>query len=350
MPRLAAIKTAVPEHKLSQNEVREFAADLFHSRIDNIERLLTVFDNSGIESRYFSQPLEWLKKPHTLAEKNEAYIQSATELSAEAVNGLLSVTDLEPEQIDRILYVNTTGIATPSIDARLINRLGLRSNIFRTPIWGLGCAGGAAGLSHACHLAQGHRKERILLVATELCGLTYMADDFSKSNLVATALFAEGSAAALIVGDDTDHEGLEIIDTQSRFYPDSLDVMGWNVVSGGLQVVFQKRIPEIVAEHAHDDLVGFLDIHQLALDDIKQFLFHPGGRKVIEAYRQALGVTDCRLTLAGEILRDYGNMSSPTVLFVIERYLEQFGLNSGGFGLISALGPGFSAESLLVGL
>lgn len=350
MPRLAAIRTVVPEFKLAQNEVREFAADLYDSKIDDLDRLLKVFDNSGIETRYFSRPLEWLRAPHTLAEKNEAYIRSATDLSAEAVNALLSDLDLDPKQIDRILYVNTTGIATPSIDARLINRLGLRSDIRRTPIWGLGCAGGAAGLSHACHLAHGHPQERILLVATELCGLTFISDDFSISNLVATALFAEGSAAALIVGDDVDHDGLEIVDTQSRFYPDSLDVMGWNVVSGGLQVVFQKRIPEIVAEHAHDELSGLLDKHQMTLDDIKQFLFHPGGRKVIEAYRQALDVADCRLTIASEILRDYGNMSSPTVLFVIEKYLEKSGLNNGGFGLISALGPGFSAETLLVRL
>ena len=309
---------------------------------------MPIFKNSGIETRYFSQPVEWFSKSHDLAEKNEAYIKAATDLGEEASLELLARLSLKPHEIDYIIYVNTTGLATPSIDARLINRLRLRSNVRRTPIWGLGCAGGVAGLSHAYHHALGHPKERILVVAAELCGLTFMPDDFSKSNLVASALFGEGAAAVVICGDEVESEGLEIVASRSRFFPDSLDVMGWNVVSHGLQVIFAQRIPDIVAAHAAQDFEEFLTDHELTLNDIGAFIFHPGGMKVIEAYRLALGLDNGQLDLASEILRDYGNMSSVTVLFVLERFLQRHKAVQNSFALISALGPGFCSESMLV--
>ena len=326
------------------------ARSLFQSRLRDVERLMPVFDNAGIENRYFSAPIEWLAKPHSLAEKNEAYIRSATELSARSVSRLLEENHLVPHDIDYIIYVNTTGLATPSIDARLINLLGMRENIRRTPIWGLGCAGGVAGLSHAYHHALGHPQERTLVVACELCGLTFMPDDFSRSNFVATALFGEGAAAVLICGDECGSHGLEILGTQSRFYPDSLDVMGWNVVSQGLQVVFAQRIPDIVAANAAQDLGSFLAQFNLTIADIRAFLFHPGGVKVVESYQQALNLQNGEMSLSREILRDFGNMSSVSVLFVLERYLKKFGIGQTGHGLLSALGPGFCSESMLVQL
>ncbi len=347
MPKICSVRTAVPPHQVNQSTARDFARAVFGRHLPDTDRLLEVFLNSGIETRYFSRPLEWFAQEHDLADKNGAYIDSATELSARAANELLKDHDLSPEQIDYIIYVNTTGLATPSIDARLINILNLRTNIRRTPIWGLGCAGGAAGLSHAYHHALGHPKDRVLLIATELCGLTFMPDDFSKSNLVASALFGEGSAAVLVVGDEVDTTGLEIVGTQSRFYPDSLDVMGWNVESRGLQVVFARRIPDIVAANSKCDLASFLAKYNLTFDDVSTYLFHPGGMKVIEAYEQALGFCDSQMKYAREVLRDFGNMSSVSVLFVLERYLRERGLHGKGHGLISALGPGFCSESLL---
>ncbi len=185
-------------------------------------------------------------------------------------------------------------------------------------------------------------------MAAELCGLTFSADDMSKSNLVATALFGEGAAAVLVTGDSVPAEGPEIVDTRSQFYPDSLDVMGWNVTNTGLQVVFAQRIPDIVAEFARDDLGAFLDSHGLGFDRIGQFLFHPGGTKVVEAYERALDLAPERLGYSRGILRDFGNMSSVTVLFVLERCLREGGLKSGDMALVSALGPGFCSESLLL--
>jgi alkylresorcinol/alkylpyrone synthase len=183
-----------------------------------------------------------------------------------------------------------------------------------------------------------------------LCGLTFIHDDYSRSNLVACALFGEGAAAALVCGDDVVSDGLAILATQSTFYPDSLKVMGWNIVSRGMQVVFDKKIPDIVLEHAAEELDSFLNRHQITRDDIKQFLYHPGGIKVVEAYEAAYGVDGNRFELSRSILRDYGNMSSVTALFVIDRYLEKYGSGNSGYGVISALGPGFCSESLLVKL
>ncbi|MDZ4723810.1 MAG: 3-oxoacyl-[acyl-carrier-protein] synthase III C-terminal domain-containing protein [candidate division Zixibacteria bacterium] len=350
MPRLCAIETAVPQYAFSQTEISHFAAEHFGSHLGDLEKLMPIFSNAGIATRYFAKPLDWVGRKRTMAESNAAYIETATALSLQAVTAVLEKNNLERNQIDYIIYVNTTGLATPSIDARLINLLNFRRDIRRTPIWGLGCAGGAAGLSHAFHYAQGHPRERILVVSTELCSLTFIPDDHSKSNFVATALFADGSAAALVVGDKVELPGLEMLASRSTFYPDSLDVMGWNIDTRGLQVVFAQRIPDIVAEHAKKDLSQFLDECELRLGDISQFLFHPGGTKVLQAYENALGITNGSLSLSKTILSEYGNMSSCTVLFVIERYLKEYGFGRGGHGLVSALGPGFCSESLLLEL
>src|SRR5512138_1734407 len=207
MPRLLGVHTTVPPYRVNQDDAALFARKHFGPLVHDFDRLLPVFENAGIETRYFSTPLEWVGDGHSMAEKNELYIRSATDLSVEATKELLESHNLQPADIDYVIYVNTTGLATPSIDARIINRLGFRSDIRRTPIWGLGCAGGAAGLAHAYHHALGHPKERVLVVACELCGLTFMPDDYSKSNVVAAALFGEGAAAVLIVGDEIASKG-----------------------------------------------------------------------------------------------------------------------------------------------
>lgn len=350
MPRLSSVAISVPANRIDQSEAKELASHIFGSHLPDLKRLLPLFDNTGIKSRFFSVSSDWFGKEHSLEEKNRIYIQSATDLGVQASRKLMESTGTSPKEIDYIIYVNTTGLATPSIDARLINVLGLRQNIRRTPIWGLGCAGGAAGLSHAYHYLIGHPTHRVLVVAVELCGLTFIHDDYSKSNLVACALFGEGGAAALVCGDEVDSAGLEILATQSTFYADSLNVMGWNIVSRGMQVVFDKRIPDIVSEHAAAELDSFLTGHQIKRDSIQQFLYHPGGIKVIEAYEAAYGVNGNCFEFSKGILRDFGNISSVTVLFVVERYLQQRGLDNSGYGIISALGPGFCSESLLIKL
>lgn len=348
MPRLRSVATAVPDTRIEQSVAAEFARLKFQAQVPDIERLLPLFTNAGIDTRHFCVPQEWFFTAHDLAEKSARYVVEATKLSARAAGEALARADLKPTDVDYIIYVNTTGLATPSIDARLINVMGLRHDVRRTPIWGLGCAGGVAGLSHAYHYALAHPAARILVIATELCGLTFLPDDMSKSNLVATALFADGAAAAVVTGEHVAGRGLQMLGTRSRFYPDSLDVMGWTVLQEGLQVVFAQRIPEIVEQTAGEDMSSFLAEHGLKIADVDAFLLHPGGTKVLEAYVTALALQPQQLDLPRGVLRDYGNMSSATVLYVVERHLQQHGFDVGGIGVISALGPGFCSESVLV--
>ncbi len=350
MPLIRGVATAVPPYRVDQADARAFAHALFQSYHADIDRLLGVFDSSGIETRYFSKPLDWFAQKHSFVEKNAEYVKHATDLSKQAIETLLHQTSTKKEDIDYLIYINTTGLATPSIDARLINSLGLRSDIRRTPIWGLGCAGGAAGLSHAYHYLLAHPNHNVIVVAAEMCGLTFLADDFSRSNLVACALFGEGAAAVLLSGDEVGKTGLKILETQSVFYRDSLDVMGWNMVEEGLQVIFAQRIPDIVRDQTAGDLQSFLKRHDLTLSDINAFLFHPGGRKVIEAYEAALELPSNAMCICREVLRDCGNMSSVAILFVLERFLNKYYQPTPikRHALLSALGPGFSSESLLV--
>lgn len=350
MPKLTAIATAEPPHAVDQATARDFAHRLFGDRLENIDRLLPLFANAGIARRHFVVPENWFESDHSLEEKNNLYIEWATKLGESASRAVMERAGVTPDEINYIIYINTTGLATPSIDARLINRLGLQRDVRRTPIWGLGCAGGAAGLSHAFHYVLGHPDHRVLLVAVELCGLTFMTDDFSKSNLVATALFGDGAAAALVVGDAVDGTGLSLLTTQSNFYPDSLSVMGWNIQSRGMQVVFDRRIPDIVAENSLAELEVLLSQNRLNRDDIAYYLYHPGGTKVLDAYQRAYGTADEAFRYSREVLKEHGNMSSVTVLYVIERYLAENGSRRDGYAVISALGPGFSSESLLAKL
>jgi alkylresorcinol/alkylpyrone synthase len=271
-------------------------------------------------------------------------------LCARAGQAVLDAHGLAPDAIDRVIYVNTTGIATPSIDARLINVLGLRRNIRRTPVWGLGCAGGVAGLGVAYDHLVGHPRERVLLFCAEMCSLTLLRDDATVANVVATALFADGAAVALLAGDQVADDGYDLLASRSFLYPDSLDVMGWNVVSRGLQVVFDRRIPQIVACHARAELEALLGANGLTRDDVCEYLFHPGGPKVLASYAEAFGLPLDRFCWSRQVLRDFGNMSSVTVLYVLERYLRAHRPGRGGYGVISALGPGFSSESLLMRL
>lgn len=350
MPRLVDIVSAPPEHIVHQHVAAEYARRTFGPQMFNIERLIPIFDHAGIETRRTCQPMEWYQSDHSLGETSAAYIDAASRLCARAATQILERQGLAPESIDRIVYVNTTGLATPSIDARLINLLGLRRDIRRTPIWGLGCAGGVAGLGVAYDHLVGHPLDRVLLCCAEMCSLTLLRDDASVSNVVATALFADGAAVALLAGDETGHPGFQLLDSRSTLYPDSLSVMGWNVVSHGLQVVFDRRIPEIVSQHARAELDLLLFAHGLTREDVTEFLFHPGGPRVLAAYAEAFGLPLDRFAWSRDTLREFGNMSSVTVLYVMERYLTAHPPGRGGHAVVSALGPGFSSESMLMAL
>ena len=239
MPKIVAIATAVPEFKVDQATVCEIVSNHFSGRLDELKRLLPIFSNAGITTRYFCRPIDWMVQPHSLEERNRTYIECATDLSAAATFKLIEQNEMSPQDFDYIIYVNTTGLSTPSIDARLINKLSLRRDIHRTPVWGLGCAGGAAGLSHAYRYLLGHPEGKVLLIATELCGLTFLADDYSKSNLVATASYIASwdstSWSALGSGTNASSQGLTTVSALS-VYDNKLITGGRIDTAGGVTV------------------------------------------------------------------------------------------------------------------
>jgi alkylresorcinol/alkylpyrone synthase len=348
MSVISAVGTAVPSYGYGQEVAKEFGRALFHEAFPEIDRLLAVFNHASIDRRYFSAPKEWFESEHSFADKNKLYNETALEVGKAAVLECLTAARLRPEDVDHFIFVSTTGLATPSIDARLINILKMRNDICRTPIWGLGCAGGAAGLSRAYEYTRAFPGKRALVLALELCGLTFQRNDLSKSNLIGVSLFADGAAAAMVEGTEAEANGPRILGGRSMLWYDSLDVMGWDINDKGLKVIFSRDIPAIVKTSVLPNILEFLRGHGLSLSAIRHLVAHPGGAKVLEAYEQTLQLTDGQLNHSRNVLRHYGNMSSPTVLFVLKEFLCSGEIRAGDYGLVTALGPGFSSEMILI--
>lgn len=327
---------------------------LEHELGEDERRLFGVFESTGIARRHFAQPLPWFAERHTFGESNQVYVERGLELAAQAVERTLARANAAPSSIDHVVFVSSTGIATPSLDARLVARVGFRHDVRRTPIWGLGCAGGVAGLARAREFAVADPDAHVLLVALELCSLTFQRGDRTRRNIVAASLFADGAAAALVCGHRTPAgrtagaaPALELVASRSTMLPDSLDVMGWDVDEHGLHVVFSRDIPSIVQGWAGPVVREFLAGHALTTGTLDHVVAHPGGPKVLAAYAAALGMPLARFAHAAEVLRTCGNMSSPTCLFVLERALASGDVAAGDHVLIAALGPGFASELVL---
>lgn len=359
MARIVSVGLCVPPYRISQEKTVEFVRELFQDSFHEIERLLNVFENGQIKERHFSVPLEWFREDHTFAEKNEIFIEKAVQFGTAAITECLqNPTCLrEPvpfEDIEAIFYISSSGLSTPSIEAKLMNQLPFRKTCKRIPIWGLGCAGGAAGLSRAFEYCKAFPKAKVLVLSVELCSLTFQKNDCTKSNLVGSSLFADGVACALVTGLDADltpknpETPLPRIETtQSMLMPDSEDVMGWSIRNEGFFVVFSKDIPTIIRTWVKSNVHGFLEEQELAIQDIEHFVAHPGGKKVLDAYVETFGIVNEKIDNSLDILTNYGNMSSATILYVLKKFLEN-GSKKGDLGLVAAVGPGFCSELLLL--
>lgn len=341
-PRLLALKSAVPPYILDQSDVSVRAGALFQSRRD-MARLMPVFENTGIERRYSCVPIDWYKEPHGWTDRTALYIENSVALFERLTLGLLDQAGLKRDDIDAIVVSSTTGIATPSLDALVVEKMGLRRDIRRLPIFGLGCAGGVVGLTRAAELAKAHPGSRVLFLVVELCALTFRKDDISKSNIVATALFGDGAAGAIL---STEGNGTAIGPGGEYTWPNSLDIMGWEVEEDGLKARFAQSIPSLVARDFKSILHTFLHANALRLGDVDGFACHPGGAKVLDALEDAFGIPRGALTESRGVLRDYGNMSAVTALFVLERMNWR---DTARRTMMTALGPGFSAVFLMIG-
>ncbi|MDQ0228820.1 type III polyketide synthase [Metabacillus malikii] len=360
MAFIVSVGRALPKYEYLQENVKQFIKENFRSGFKDIDRLLPVFDNGGILERQFVKPIEWYKTEHTFEEKNNTYIEVATELGVKAIDNCLNNSNIlnqpiEISEIDAIFFVSSTGVSTPSIDAKIMNRLPFKETTKRIPIWGLGCAGGASGISRAFEYCRAYPESYVLIVTVELCSLTFQLSDTSKSNLIGTSLFSDGVACTCIAGKDAQlHNKLRfstlplVKSTGSSFMKDSEDIMGWNIKNEGFHVVFSRDIPSLITKWLRPQVIKMLKEQGLELNDIGYFLAHPGGKKILEAYKNGLDFKDKHLQISEEVLRNHGNMSSVTVMYVIQEYLEREVGLAGELGIIAALGPGFSSEMILI--
>jgi alkylresorcinol/alkylpyrone synthase len=350
-PRLIGLSTAVPPFDLAQEEVATRAATLFANTEGGFHRLAPVYRNANIDNRHACVPLDWFESPHGFGERNALFLANATDLLAVAAARALDDAGLEASDIDTIVTICSSGIATPGLDARVMERLAFRPDVQRLPIFGLGCAGGVLGFARAAAMAQAAPTSRVLLLVVELCTLTFRRDDRSKSNMVATALFGDGAAAAIITcrEDDGPPGAPRLGPWGEHTWPASLDVMGWEVADDGLKVVFSRDIPALVREELRPVTDQFLARHGWDLGDIDDFVCHPGGAKVVDALEDCFELDRGDLVHARDALRDHGNMSAASVLFVLRAALDA--RPAGALSerwLMTTLGPGFTAALMAV--
>ena len=344
--RIASLATAVPPHKIPQSEVVDFFRRFFDTSCVQRKRLEQVYLNASIESRYACAPVEWYERPHGFKEKNDLYIEQAVCLLKQVSVDALAAANLECADIDVLVTVSTTGVSVPSLDARLMEVLPFRRNVQRLPLFGLGCGGGVMGLARAATHARAG--SRVLFLVVELCTLTFCPNDKAMANVVATALFGDGAAGAVLTADS----GPLISASGEYTWRESLDVMGWDVTNNGLEVIMSRSIPAMVHRYLRDATDEFLASVGLTLADIDDFVCHPGGAKVLDALEAAFDLSHGALAASRGVLRQYGNMSAVTVMFVLQLVLETAAADQRDGNprrrLMTSLGPGFSLAFLVL--
>ena len=338
---LLSLATASPPHVLAQKDVEQVARDLFAGRFPQFERMAPVFQNAGVRTRQLVMPVEWYLAPRNWPERGEAFLAGALDLFVESASKALDEAGLRGSDVDIIVTVSSTGIATPSLEARAMGRMGFRPDAARIPVFGLGCAGGATGLGLAGKLAAATPDAVVLFVAVELCSMAFRMDELSKADIVATALFGDGAAACVLRAGEGGFASLT--HAQERTWPDTLDIMGWRIDPTGLGVIFARSIPPFAQANLRPAMDSMLAAQGLEVEDVDRFICHPGGVKVIEALEHSLSIGQGQLDHERAVLADHGNMSAPTVLFVLDR-ARQAGLPK--TSVLSALGPGFTASTV----
>ncbi|MEL7542713.1 MAG: type III polyketide synthase [Pseudomonadota bacterium] len=357
---LRGLGTAVPPHVLPQDEVAREATTMFGGRYGDFDRLRPVFETTGIDQRHSVVPFSWFREPRDWADRNAVYLRGATELFVAATQAALDDAGLQASDVDAIVTVSSTGIATPSLEAHAMAELDFRPDVLRVPVFGLGCAGGVSGLAIAADLTRAVPERTVLVVAVETCTLSFRADTLTKANIVATALFADGAAAAVLCNEErslrdtatglpaSSASRLRIGCSGQVTWPETLGIMGWSVDPVGFGAIFSKSIPALVQDKMRSAAVTFLSAHGHNLDSLGGCVFHPGGTRVIEALEEVFSLPANALDDEREVLRTHGNMSAPTVLFVLDKARREPSFVADGPVLMGALGPGFTASFLVL--
>jgi alkylresorcinol/alkylpyrone synthase len=357
--RIAGVASAMPEHRLSQEAITTALKSYWNEKLVSHELLERFHSRVGVDYRHLAYPPERYSQFTSWGETNAAWLEAAEVLGVRAIDAALDHAGVSRSELDALFVVSITGIASPSLDARLINRMRLRPDIKRTPIFGIGCAGGAIGLTRAADYTLAYPDQTAAILAVELCSLTIQRDDLSTASLIAAGLFGDGAAAAVVRGSKTAHrastgsrvavrQGPQILGCGSVFYPDSEDVMGWDISEKGFKIVLSPRLPDLIKERLAGDVDAFLGKHELRRADVGNWVIHTGGPKVLDAIQETLALRDCDLEQSWNCLRRVGNLSSASVLLVLEEVMLNHAPAPGTFGLLLAMGPGFCSEMILL--
>ena len=348
-PLIASVSRALPAHYHSQEELSAGLQALWSQhRSFNPARVNALHASVQVRGRHLAIPIGEYPALDTFTKRNAAWIREAVKLGEQAVRGAVEKAGLQLSDIDVLCFTSITGLATPSIDARLVNVLGLRPDVKRVPIFGLGCVAGVAGTARMSDLLRGFPNQTAVLLSVELCSLTVQHDDIAVGSIIAAGLFGDGAAAMVIRGGQIAGEGPRVIATESVFYPDSEEVMGWDFLDSGFKVVLTARVPDMVLENVRGNVDGFLAKHGLKRSDVKHWVAHTGGPKVLEAFEQSLELPPGALDRSWESLRSVGNLSSSSVLYGLSDLRESKSAKPGDIGLMMAMGPGFCAELVLL--
>src|SRR5579863_1484956 len=346
--RIASAASAFPKHYYSQKFLLEKLQEYWGDRLRNPQMLARLHRNVTVEGRHLAMPPEKYYDIATWGQANDIWIEVAQELGEQALCRALHQAGLEPGEIGALFFTSVTGISSPSIDALLINRMGLSPNIRRVPIFGLGCVAGAAGIARAADYVRAYPTQAAALVSVELCSLTIQREDLSVANLISSGLFADGSAAVIVTGEDLHATGPEIVATRSVFYPDTEQMMGWKVSEKGFRIILSPEVPVLIRENLGKDVDAFLADNGCTRADIGSWVLHTGGPKVLEATADALDLHDGQLDASWDCLKRVGNLSSASVLVVLEDVMRNRRPQPGTMGVLAAMGPGFCSELLLL--
>jgi alkylresorcinol/alkylpyrone synthase len=351
-PSILSVGRALPPNFVDQETLIAALSAFWGEKHFNVARLADLHRAAQVGGRHLALPLAEYPGIDTLKKANDAFIRVGADVGEAAVRDGLRRAGLAPGDVDHLFFVTVTGVSTPSLDAKLVNRLDLKPTVKRTPIFGLGCQAGASGIARASDVLRAFPGEVAVMLSVELCSLTLQREDASVTNLIATGLFGDGAAAAVLAGGDRaappERTVPRIVATRSVFYPDTEWVMGWDVVDTGFKVLLSAKVPQVIEANIGRDVDAFLAAHGLARDAIRHWVAHTGGPKVLEAFRGALGLPEAVLARSWASLREVGNLSSASVMFVLGDLLDAGEARPGDLGLLAAMGPGFSAELVLL--
>lgn len=346
--RIAGIGSAFPKHYYDQDVLVAALKNDWRHRLPNPDILDRLDESMKVDGRYTARPIEFYENMSRWGQANDTWIEVGLEIGEQALCRALAGAGIEPRELSAIFVTSVTGIAAPSLDARLVNRMGLSRNIKRIPIFGLGCVAGAAGIARAADYVRGYPDQVAALLSIELCSLTLQRDDLSMAHLISALLFGDGAAATVVAGDELDVQGPEILATKSVFYPNTERTMGWDISEKGFRIVLSPDVPETVLRHLGADVDEFLAEQNLSRRDVKSWVMHTGGPKVLDATAEALGLAKKDLEASWECLRNVGNLSSTSVLLVLEDVYKNRRPEPGTLSILAAMGPGFCSELVLL--